>query len=183
MTMENQITVDGLTFVPYITRDQIDEQVKRVAAEIRRDLDGSSPVFICVLNGAFMFAADLYREIGINNSVITFVKYASYEGTSSTGHVKEVIGLKEDIEGKDVVIIEDIVDTGLTAQKMIADLKTRNPRSVRFATLLHKPESSRTGYTPDYVAFAIPPKFIIGYGLDLDGKVRNLKDIYVIKED
>ncbi|MBD5303392.1 MAG: hypoxanthine phosphoribosyltransferase [Muribaculaceae bacterium] len=181
--MENQITVDGLTFVPYITRDQIAEQVKRVADEIRNDLGDSSPIFICVLNGAFMFAADLYREIGINNSVITFVKYSSYEGTSTTGKVKEVIGLKEDIAGKDVVIIEDIVDTGLTAQKMIADLKTRNPRSVRFATLLHKPESSRTGYTPDYIAFSIPPKFIIGYGLDLDGKVRNLKDIYVIKED
>ena len=181
--MENQITVDGLTFVPYITRDQIAEQVKRVADEIRNDLGDSSPIFICVLNGAFMFAADLYREIGINNSVITFVKYSSYEGTSTTGQVQEVIGLKEDIAGKDVVIIEDIVDTGLTAQKMIADLKTRNPRSVRFATLLHKPESSRTGYTPDYIAFSIPPKFIIGYGLDLDGKVRNLKDIYVIKED
>ena len=157
--------------------------MKRVADEIRNDLGDSSPIFICVLNGAFMFAADLYREIGINNSVITFVKYSSYEGTSTTGKVKEVIGLKEDIAGKDVVIIEDIVDTGLTAQKMIADLKTRNPRSVRFATLLHKPESSRTGYTPDYIAFSIPPKFIIGYGLDLDGKVRNLKDIYVIKED
>ncbi|MDE6338690.1 MAG: hypoxanthine phosphoribosyltransferase [Muribaculaceae bacterium] len=181
--MENQITVDGLSFVPYITREQIAEQVKRVADEIRNDLGDSKPIFICVLNGAFMFAADLYREIGINDSVITFVKYSSYEGTSSTGKVKEVIGLKEDITGKDVVIIEDIVDTGLTAQQMVADLKKRNPRSVRFATLLHKPESSRTGFTPDYIAFSIPPKFIIGYGLDLDGKVRNLKDIYVIKED
>lgn len=181
--MENQITVDGLTFVPYITRDQIAEQVKRIASEIRDDLGDSSPIFICVLNGAFMFAADLYRETGMNNSVITFVKYSSYEGTSTTGKVKEVIGLKEDITGKDVVIIEDIVDTGLTAQKMIADLKTRNPRSVRFATLLFKPESSTTGFKPDYTAFSIPPKFIIGYGLDLDGKVRNLKDIYVIKED
>lgn len=181
--MENQIKVDGLTFVPYLTSDRIAEQVKRVASEIRRDLGDSNPVFICVLNGAFMFAADLYREIGLNNSVITFVKYSSYQGTESTGKVKEVIGLREDIEGKDVVIIEDIVDTGLTACQMVEDLKKRNPRSVRFATLLHKPESSKTGFTPDYVAFSIPPKFIIGYGLDLDGKVRNLKDIYVIKED
>lgn len=181
--MENQIKVDGLTFVPYLTSDRIAEQVKRVASEIRRDLGDSNPIFICVLNGAFMFAADLYREIGLNNSVITFVKYSSYQGTESTGKVKEVIGLREDIEGKDVVIIEDIVDTGLTACQMVEDLKKRNPRSVRFATLLHKPESSKTGFTPDYVAFSIPPKFIIGYGLDLDGKVRNLKDIYVIKED
>lgn len=183
MEEEKQVTVNGLTFVPYLTRDMIAEQVKRVASEIRNDLHGSTPIFICVLNGAFMFAADLYREIGINDSVITFVKYSSYEGTSTTGNVKEVIGLKEDIEGRDVVIIEDIVDTGLTAVKMIEDLKKRNPKSVRFATLLHKPESSKTGYTPDYIAFSIPPKFIIGYGLDLDGKVRNLKDIYIIREE
>lgn len=183
MEVEKEVKVNGLSFVPYLTRDKIAEQVKRVAAEIREDLKDSDPVFICVLNGAFMFAADLYREIGLNNSVITFVKYSSYEGTSTTGKVKEVIGLKEDIEGKDVVIIEDIVDTGLTAVKMIEDLKKRNPKSVRFATLLHKPESSKTGYTPDYVAFSIPPKFIIGYGLDLDGKVRNLKDIFIIREE
>lgn len=182
--MDSKITVDGLTFVPYITRDKIAEQVKRVATEIREDLkDAEQPIFICVLNGAFVFAADLYREVGINNSIITFVKYSSYQGTSSTGDVKEIIGLRENIEGRDVVIIEDIVDTGLTATKMVEDLRRRNPHSIRFATLLHKPESSVTGFRPDYVAFAIPPKFIIGYGLDLDGKVRNLKDIYVIKED
>lgn len=183
MENEDKVIVNGLTFVPYLKREMIATEVKRVASEIRKDLKDSNPVFICVLNGAFMFAADLYREIGLNNSVITFVKYSSYEGTASTGKVKEVIGLKEDIEGKDVVIIEDIVDTGLTAVKMIEDLKKRNPKSVRFATLLHKPESSKTGYTPDYIAFSIPPKFIIGYGLDLDGKVRNLKDIYVIREE
>lgn len=170
--------------MPYLTRDKILEQVKRVASEIRSDLEGSSePVFICVLNGAFIFAADLIREIGINDCKIAFVRYASYEGTSSTGHVRKLTGLTEDVEGRDVVIIEDIVDTGLTAVKMIDDLKKAQPKSVRFATLLHKPESSRTGFKPDYVAFAIPPKFIIGYGLDLDGKVRNLHDIYVIEED
>lgn len=182
--MENQITVNGLTFVPYITREKIEKEIKRVAAEIRADLSDSKPVFICVLNGAFMFAADLYRELEINDSVITFVKYSSYNGgLESSGKVKEVIGLKEDIEGRDVVIIEDIVDTGYTAVKMIEDLKTRNPKSVKFCTLLHKPESSRTGFEPDYVAFSIPPKFIIGYGLDLDGKVRNLRDIYVIADE
>lgn len=181
--MENQITVDGLTFVPFITQDKIQEQVKRVAGEIRADLQGRAPLFICVLNGAFIFAADLIRECGINDAHITFVRYKSYEGTNSTGKVKEVMGLTEDIAGRDVVIIEDIVDTGLTASMMVNDLRKRNPRSIRFATLLHKPVSSKTGFMPDYVAFEIEPKFIIGYGLDLDGKVRNLKDIYVIKED
>ncbi len=180
--MDEKVTVDGLAFVPYITRDEIAAQVKRVADELRNDIKGKNPLFLCVLNGAFMFAADLIREVGINDAHLNFVKYTSYEGTSSTGKVKEIMGLTEDIEGMDVVIVEDIVDTGLTASMMINDLKKRNPHSIRFVTLLHKPESSKTGFKPDYVAFTIPPKFIIGYGLDLDGKVRNLKDIYVIDE-
>lgn len=180
---DKQITVDGLTFVPYLTKEEISKQVKRVAEEIRRDMKGKKPLFLCVLNGAFVFAADLIREVGINDAEISFVRYSSYEGTSSTGKVREVIGLTTPVDGRDIVIIEDIVDTGLTASYMVNDLQRRNPASIRFATLLHKPESSKTGFKPDYVAFAIPPKFIIGYGLDLDGKVRNLSDIYVIKED
>lgn len=181
--MDNKVTVNGLTFVPYLRKEEIRKQVKRVATELRNDLEGTTPVFLCVLNGAFIFAADLIREVGINDCKINFVRYSSYSGTSSTGQIKELMGLTEDLEGKDVVIIEDIVDTGLTAQKMINDLKKRNPRSIKFATLLHKPESTKTGFVPDYVAFSIPPKFIIGYGLDLDGKVRNLPDIYVIDEE
>lgn len=182
--MEQSVTVNGLTFVPFLSRTEINKQVERVAAELRRDLEGhEAPVFLCVLNGAFMFAADLVRAVGINDANINFVRYSSYAGTSSTGKVKEIMGLHEDITGRDVVIIEDIVDTGLTAVKMIEDLKKKNPASVRFATLLHKPASSITGFVPDYVAFTIEPKFIIGYGLDLDGKARNLADIYVIRED
>lgn len=175
--------VNGLKFVPYLSEEEIKKQVSRVASEVRRDMEGKNPLFLCVLNGAFIFAADLYREIGLNDSQIAFVRYASYEGTSSTGKVKQMMGLPENLEGRHIVIIEDIVDTGLTADRMIADIKRHNPASVRFATLLHKPESSKTGFVPDYVAFSIPPKFIIGYGLDLDGKVRNLRDIYVNTEE
>lgn len=177
--MDDLVKIDGLSFKPYLKEPEIQREVKRVAAELRRDLEGKNPLFICVLNGAFIFAADLIRETGINDATVSFVRYKSYEGTSTTGTVKQIVGLNEDIEGKDVVIIEDIVDTGITANLMVKDLKSRNPASVRFVTLLHKPESSRTGFQPDYVAFSIPSKFIIGYGLDLDGKARNLKDIYM----
>lgn len=183
MQTENQVIVDGLTFEPYLRREEIARQVKRVAREIARDYEGKAPHFLCVLTGAFVFASDLIRETGLNDSNISFIRYKSYEGTSTTGKVEQIIGLTDDIKGKDVVIIEDIVDTGLTACRMIEDLKAQDPASVKFATLLYKPESSQTGFVPDYVAFEIPPKFIIGYGLDLDGKARNIPDIYVIKKD
>jgi len=182
--MDNQVKVNGLTFVPYITGEEIAREVQRVAGEIREDYKNvREPLFLCVLNGAFVFAADLFRSVEINDAKINFVRYTSYCGTESTGVVKQLIGVPDDVEGRDVIIIEDIVDTGFTAVRMVEDLKARNPHSIRFCTLLYKPESSKTNFKPDYAAFVIPPKFIIGYGLDLDGKARNLRDIYVIKED
>ena len=178
------ITLQGLEFEPYITKQQIATQVKRVAAEINEDLDGDdAPLFICVLNGAFIFAADLYREVSLPHSQITFVRFKSYDGMCSTGELRQLMGLQEDIEGKNVIVIEDIVDTGTTAAELINLLVEHNPKSIKLATLLFKPNSIINQVMPDYVGFNIPSKFIIGYGLDLDGEARNLSDIYILSKD
>ena len=175
------VTYQGLEFEPYLTREQIAAQVQRVAGEIVRDYPEANPLFLCVLNGAFMFAADLFRACELAHAEITFIRFKSYEGTSSTGRVREIMGLTEDIEGRDVIIIEDIVDTGVTAYQLRQMLLERKPRSVKMATLLYKPGSLKLGTPPEYVGFEIPSKFIIGYGLDLDGQARNLSDIFVVK--
>ena len=178
------ITLQGLEFEPYITKQQIATQVKRVAAEINEDLDGDdAPLFICVLNGAFIFAADLYREVSLPHSQITFVRFKSYDGMCSTGELRQLMGLQEDIEGKNVIVIEDIVDTGTTAAELMNMLAEHNPKSIKLATLLFKPNSIINQVMPDYVGFNIPSKFIIGYGLDLDGEARNLSDIYILSKD
>ena len=178
------ITLLGLEFEPYITKQQIATQVKRVAAEINEDLDGDdAPLFICVLNGAFIFAADLYREVNLPHSQITFVRFKSYDGMCSTGELRQLMGLQEDIEGKNVIVIEDIVDTGTTAAELINLLAEHNPKSIKLCTLLFKPNSIINQVMPDYVGFNIPSKFIIGYGLDLDGEARNLSDIYILSKD
>lgn len=178
------VTIKGLDFEPFINREEIAKQTQRVAAEIRRDYtDGDqAPIFLCVLNGAFIFAADLFRAVNFEHSEITFIRFKSYEGTSSTGVVKQVMGLEEDIKGRDVIIVEDIVDTGVTAKQLRATLAEHEPRSVRLATLLFKPDSVITGETPEYMCFSIPSRFILGYGLDLDGQARSLPDIYVKKD-
>lgn len=176
-----EVTYNGLTFQPYILKEKIDARVKELAKTITEDCRGKRPLFICVLNGAFPFASDLFREVE-TDAEITFICLKSYEGTSTTGVVKEIMGLGEDIKDRTVIVVEDIVDTGHTIKRLVDDLRRRQPAELKIATLLFKPESLQCDIKPDYVGFAIPPKFIIGFGLDLDGLARNLKDIYVLKE-
>ena len=145
----------------------------RIASKMNQDLAGKNPLFLCVLNGAFVFAADLFREMTID-SEISYIRMKSYEGMHSTGEVKQIYGLQQDITGRTVVVVEDIVDT--------QQLNSHNPKEIKVATLLFKPDSLKCDVKPDYVALEIPPAFIVGYGLDYDEQGRNLKDIYVVSE-
>lgn len=177
------VTYEGMTFEPYITKDKIAARIAELGEQITRDCAGKSPLFVCVLNGAFPFACDLFRAVDNKDAEITFIRLKSYDGTSTTGHVKEVIGLGDNIEGRSLIIVEDIIDTGNTIYKLIEDLKKKNPAEVKVATLLFKPDALARPIKPDYVGFNIPTKFIIGYGLDLNEKARNLNDIYILKEE
>ncbi|MCQ2252616.1 MAG: hypoxanthine phosphoribosyltransferase [Bacteroidales bacterium] len=179
--MDKIITVKDKQFAESISADEIQQNVKRIADQINRDYQGKEIQFIGVLNGSFMFAADLLKHITIPCN-ICFIKVSSYEGTVSTGKVKQLIGLNSDIAGKDVIIIEDIVDTGLTMRDVLGQLREKNPASLRLATLIFKPESFRESYKVDYVGFNIPNDFIVGYGLDYDGYGRNLPEIYTVVE-
>ena len=177
-----KVTYNGLTFEPYITNSTIIERVGEIAAQINSDYAGKCPLILCVLTGAFPFAADLFQELSID-AEISFIRLKSYEGTSTTGKVKEVMGLTEELAGRHVIVVEDIIDTGKTIKKLVDDLGEKGAASIKVATLLYKPESVQYDITPDYVGFEIPSTFIIGYGLDLDGLARNLKDIYSICEN
>ncbi len=164
-----------------IPEDEIKARVKAVAGQINHDMAGQNPLFLCVLNGSFIFAADLMREITIP-STLSFVKLASYEGTTSTGTVHEVIGLSEPIAGRTVVIVEDIIDTGRTMRQMIDTLRALSPAAVHICTLFVKPTKLEAPLDIDYTAFSIPDDFIVGYGLDYDQQGRNLRHVYTIVE-
>ena len=178
--MQDSITVRDRHFRISIPDEQIAQRVNAVAAAISKDLEGEKPLFLAVLNGSFVFAADLLRGMTVPCE-ISFVKLASYQGTMSTGNVKEVLGINEDLSGRHVIIVEDIVETGTTMKRMIESLGTRNPASVEICTLLFKPERLKEELDIRYVAFEIPNDFIIGYGLDYDQQARGLSDIYVLK--
>ncbi len=173
------IQIKDKKFAISITEEQILKEVDRVAAEINRDLKDKNPLFLSVLNGSFMFTSDLMKRITIPCE-ISFVKLASYQGISSTGKITEVIGVNEDISGRCVVIVEDIVDTGLTMQRLLETLGTRNPKEIHIASLLVKPEKLQVPLNIKYAAMNIPNDFIVGYGLDYDGLGRNYKDIYTV---
>ena len=178
--MEN-IKVRDREFAVSIPEEKIKARVAEIAAQISHDLEGRRPLFLAVLNGSFVFAADLLRGID-TPCEISFVRMASYEGTSSTGDVKQLIGLKEDIKGRTVVIVEDIIDSGLTMVHLLGLLKEKQPADIKIAALLVKPGNLKVNLDIPYCCFEIPNDFIVGYGLDYDGEGRNLPSIYTVTE-
>lgn len=176
------IRVHDKEFEPYLTAEEINARIKIMAAQINSDYAGKKPLFIAILNGAFMFASDLFKEIAID-AEICFIKLASYKGTKSSGHVITAIGLDMDIIGRDVIIVEDIVDTGKTLNEFLPQLQHQQPASLSIAALLHKPEATVYPLKIDYLGFTIPNKFVVGYGLDYDGLGRNIKELYRLCEN
>ncbi|MBI5856240.1 MAG: hypoxanthine phosphoribosyltransferase [Sphingobacteriales bacterium] len=171
------IKVHDKSFGTYLSEVVIQKRVKEIAENINKDYAGKKPLFIAILNGSFMFAADLFRHLTIE-AELCFIKLASYKGMKSSGKVITSIGLEEDLFDKDVIIVEDIVDTGKTLHKFLPKLVHQQPKSLKIAALLHKSEATTYPLTLDYIGFDIPNKFVVGYGLDYDGLGRNLKEIY-----
>lgn len=178
--MKETVTIKDKQFEKFIEFSQIQTAINRIAKKIDEDLRNEDPIFLAVLNGSFMFAGELMKEVSVPCE-ITFVRLASYRGTETTNKVQEVLGLNESIENRSVVIVEDIVDSGNTMVALQKELQKLNPKEIRVATLLLKPDALKHDLKLDYVALEIPNDFIVGYGLDYDGYGRNLKDIYKIK--
>ena len=176
------ITVHDKTFVPYLPESIILEKVKELAAVLDKDYAGKKPLFIAILNGSFMFTADLFKQLSIE-AEICFIKLASYKGTKSTGQVITAIGLDTDINGRHVIILEDIIDTGKTMNEFLPQLRNQQPASLKVAVLLHKPDATVFPITIDYCCFSIPNKFVLGYGLDYDGLGRNIRELYQLSEE
>lgn len=176
----NQTILDK-TFVPYLTQTELQKAIKRISEEINKDYAGKNPLFIAILNGSFMFAADLFKEINIP-AEISFIKLASYKGTKSTGSVVTAIGLESEIYDRDVIVIEDIIDTGKTLSEFLPQLIHQQAKSLKVCSLLHKKEATKYPIEIGYLGFVIPDLFVVGYGLDYNGYGRNLKEIYQLAE-
>ena len=181
MNDSNRIQVHDKVFEKSIDFQTIDEAISRIASQMNSDLPEKDPLFLSVLNGAFMFSADLFKKLNFSCE-ISFVKLASYSGTRSTESVRQLIGLDEDVVGRNIVIVEDIIDSGLTIERILAQLKMVGAAEIKIATLLYKPNAFKGSYAVDYVGIEIGNEFIVGYGLDYDKKGRNYKDIYKIVE-
>jgi hypoxanthine phosphoribosyltransferase len=173
------VSVHDKTFKPFISREEIDERVAILGAQISADYEGKRPLIIAILNGSFIFAADLFRALTIE-AEISFIKLASYKGTSSTGHVVTAIGMEEKLNGRHVIILEDIIDTGKTLHSFLPEILHRGPESLKIATFLSKPEALTHEVKADYIGFEIPNNFVVGYGLDYDGLGRNLPELYTL---
>ncbi|MCF8380532.1 MAG: hypoxanthine phosphoribosyltransferase [Bacteroidales bacterium] len=176
-----QIKVLDKEFEISMPEDVIQKRIKEMAVKLSKDYEGKKPIFLGILNGSFMFASDLFKEITIE-AQITFLKLASYQGTTTTGAVKQLIGLNQEIKDQHIIILEDIVDTGITLETIMRQLSGYLPKSIKIATLLFKPEAYKKDVVIDYIGFSIPNEFILGYGLDYDGFGRNYKDIYTLIE-
>lgn len=180
--MSSFVSIHDKTFKLYLHRDEIWSKVQELAKEIESDYSGKKPLFIGVLNGAFIFAADLFHAIDID-AEISFIKVASYSGTQSTGEVIDIIGLKEDITDRHLIIVEDIIDTGKTLSELLPQIKSKSPASIKVAAIFSKPSTRTHDVKIDYNGFEIPDKFIVGYGLDYDGLGRNLTHVYALSDD
>ena len=180
--MKKLITANNLTFERFIHHQDIAERIKILGQQISEKYRGQKPLFIGVLNGSFMFIADLLRHCEVECEV-AFVRLSSYKGTQSTGKIETVYGLEMSIVDRQIIVVEDIVDSGRTLHYFLEFIKQQQPSSVELATLLFKPEAVQFQVKLDYIGFEIPDKFVIGYGLDYDGLCRNLPDIYQLKED
>ena len=176
--MKEEVRYGGRTFVPSIPKDEIHEAVVRLADQLSRDYAGKEPVFLVMLNGAFMFASDLIKEVDLD-CIVSFIKVSSYAGTESTGEVRELIGLDVDVRGKDVIIVEDIVESGLTMHQAVDQLRRAGAATVEICAFVHKPmKLIYHDVKPKYIGLNIKDSFIIGYGLDIDGYARNLPEVY-----
>ncbi len=175
-----QVKIHDKDFQLFIPYEKIRAAVEKMAESMNRDLAGKNPLFVCILNGSFMFAAELYKRIELVETEISFVKLASYAGQQTSGEIKQLIGLNEKIEGRTVVVLEDIVDSGLTIEHIQEQLQHLNPKEVIIATLLLKPDALKKKVNLDYIGMEIPNDFIVGYGLDYNGYGRNLIDIYSV---